>query len=216
MDIRIEYALAALVEGMLPRGHDKECFLKFELHLSYASWKEDKEKTLQYTVPFLFYRPGGYTKVLRGKITGSKIPALLTDYPHLENNLKENEYYCQCDHDSCWRDSGFSFLSILEQSAIEAIGDPSIHPFVSFGILFPTIITGSIEAKSHKNENRIYIFEQTKSDKIQITVNKQDIASITDNHMIDAELSRLSDSKQEDTAIDWSKTFNRVRKAAKL
>lgn len=118
LEIRAEHAIATLVDGMLPVGSEKGLHVALLVRTSnYKATYDKKRNVVPYkgvdgdnynpaessrTIHFLFLRPTHYTKVwsaVEGRY--QRRPALAS-------------WEMTSDHDSCWRDDGFSPLREAE------------------------------------------------------------------------------------------------------
>jgi ribosomal protein S15P/S13E len=101
LSMKIEHALTAIVEAMLPRFSSPDIALRIILDLSDDDY--DTNKHTRSTIIFLIHRPSNYTKVL-------------VQY-NFNNGIKRLDTNTECyfkkysDHDSCWKTDGFVVLS---------------------------------------------------------------------------------------------------------
>lgn len=104
-----ESVISHIVEGMLPRFSDEKLGLLIEIDMDIhdhgygadGSTKERKEKGFRHSFCFLFHRPSNYTKTLFWEPKKDARGVDCTPFYSRE----VQEWYLECDHDSCWRDA---------------------------------------------------------------------------------------------------------------
>lgn len=131
--IGIDYAIALLVEAVLPHFSPRNKVL--QLHIRIDSYKDEKSLPAD-LFEIIIYRPGNYTlvgwkrskTVLHGEYDGT--------------------YTTTSHHYSCWKDDGFRFLNYSDGRKVNFANIDQVK-----------VAEGTIEIDSEK---RIFTFEETK------------------------------------------------------
>lgn len=112
MDINLyfDFTVKNIVEFALPCfSKDKGLLISFKIRYSYYDNKDDeKDRDVRKFVYMIFHRPNNYTRVF----------SVVSDYPIWQNDLAQQKWYVESDHDSCWSSDGFRFISILKDKII--------------------------------------------------------------------------------------------------
>jgi len=106
LSMKINKAMATMVEAMLPRFSDVNIGLMITLDLRDDDYGDiaNINKSACTHFHIIFHRPSNYTKVL----ANYKFNNGLGDKDPQRNKIYFKKY---SDHDSCWRSDGFTFLT---------------------------------------------------------------------------------------------------------
>ena len=154
------FAIASIVESMLPRFSDSKLGLLIGIDMSISDYGYDvsgnkkvrPEKNIRPLMYFLFVRPSNYTKVFFWE---PKKNAKGLDCTPFYSSLA-NEWFLEGDHDSCWRDAFDSKMTKIYFESCDKFKDMrpvDLSQFINF-TRDPTYMYLDIYEQKDKGEDR--------------------------------------------------------------